>query len=108
MRGSKTGRHILNQKRHGRPDGRGGSPSRGAMEIALRCQNFVALGNQACRERQNIPDGGHRKHCLEGHGIRALVEDNDVAVTGKEGPRRCKIDNLKVGKWIIEELVRAG
>ena len=82
--------------------------SRGAMEIALGCQNFVALGKQACREHRNIPDGGHWKHCLEGHGIGALVEDNNVAVTGKEGLRRCKIANLEVGKWIVEELVRAG
>ena len=108
MRGSKTGRHILIQKRPGRPDGRRGSPSRGAMEIALGCQHVVALGEKACREHQNIPDGGHRKHRLEGHGIGALVEDNDVAVTGKEGPRRCKIAGLEVGKWIVEELVRAG
>jgi hypothetical protein len=78
------------------------------MEIALGCQNFVALGNQACRERRNIPDGGHWRHRLEGHGIGALVEDNNVAVTGKEDPRRCKITNLEVGKWIVEELVRAG
>ena len=76
------------------------------MEVALRCQNFVALGNQAGRERQNIPDGGHWKHCLEGHGIGALVENNDVAVTDKEGPRRCKIADLEVSKWIVEELVQ--
>ena len=41
---------------------------------------------------------------MEGHGIGALVEDNDVAVTDKEGPCRCKIANLEVGKWIVEEL----
>ena len=108
MRGSKTGRHILIQKRPGRPDRRGGSPSRGVMEIALGGQNFVALGEQACRERRNIPDGGHRKHRLEGHGVGALLEDNNVAVMGKEGPRHCKIAGLEVGKWIVEELVRAG
>ena len=107
MRGSKTGCHILIQKRPGRPGGRGGSLSRGAMEVTLRRQSFVALGKQAWRERQNISDGGHRKHRLEGHGIGALVEDNDVAVTDNEGPRRCKIAELEVGKWIIEELIPA-
>ena len=78
------------------------------MEGVLRGQNFVALGEQTFLEHQNISNGGRRKHLLEGNGIGALVEDNDVAVTDKEGPRRCKIANLDVGKWIKEELVRVG
>ena len=72
-----------------------------------RHQNFVALGDQAWRERRNITNGGHRKHCLEGHGIGALVENNTAAVMDKEGPRRCKITDLEVSKWIVEELVRS-
>jgi hypothetical protein len=78
------------------------------MEGALRGQNFVALGEQALRERRNISNGGRRKHLLEGDGIGALLEDKDVAVTDKEGPHRCKIANFDVGKWIKEELVRVG
>ena len=108
MQGSKTSRHITIQKRPGGPDGRGGSPSRGAMEGVLRGQKFLALSEQALRERQNISNGGRLKHLLEGDGIGALVEDNNVAVTDEEGPRRCKIADFDVGKWIKEELIRAG
>ncbi len=108
MQGSKTSRHITIKKRPRGPDGRGGSLSQGAMEGVLRGQNFVALGKQALRERQNISNGGRQKHLLEGDGIGALVEDKDLAVTDEEGPRRCKIADFDVGEWIKEELIRAG
>jgi len=65
------------------------------MEVTLRRQNFVALGKQAWQERQNISDGGHRKHRLEGHGIGALVEDNDVAVTITKARAAAKSPNSR-------------
>ena len=68
----------------------------------------MALGNKARRECQNIPNGGHWKHLLVCHGIGALVKNNNVAVTDKEGPRCHKIAKLEVSEWIIIELVLLG
>ncbi len=42
------------------------------------------------------------------HGIGALVKNNNVAVTDKEGPRCHKIAKLEVSEWIIIELVLLG
>ncbi len=46
-------------------------------------------GNEARGQRRYISDSGQRIQFLKGDGIRALVEDDDVAMMNEEGTHRC-------------------
>ncbi len=45
---------------------------------------------------------------MEGHGVSAIVEDNDVAIVDEEGACRRKITRVNAGEGVIKEFIRAG
>ncbi len=68
----------------------------------------MSRGDEARGQSRDISDGGQRIQFLKGDGIRALVEDNDVAMMNEEGTRRGKIARVNVGEGIVKELVTLG
>jgi hypothetical protein len=78
---------------------------RGAKELALRLEDIMSLGNEARGQSQDISNGGQRIQFLKGDGIKALVEDNDVAMMNEEGTRCGKVAVVNVGEGIVKELV---
>ena len=45
---------------------------------------------------------------MEGHGVRAVVEDDDMAKVDEEGACRRKITRVNAGKGVIKEFILAG
>jgi hypothetical protein len=81
---------------------------RGAKDLALRPEDIMSRGDEARGQSQNISDGGQRIQFLKGSGIRALMEDDNVAMMNEECTRRGKVAGVDVGKGIVKELVALG
>jgi hypothetical protein len=62
---------------------------KGAKDLTLRPEDIMFHGNEARGQRRYISDSGQRIQFLKGDGIRALVEDDDVAMMNEEGTHRC-------------------
>ncbi len=45
---------------------------------------------------------------MEGHGVRAIVEDDDMAIVDEEGACRRKITRDNAGEGVIKEFILAG
>ncbi len=81
---------------------------RGAKNLALRPEDIMSHGDEARGQSQDISNGGQRIQFLKGDGIRALVEDDNVAMMNEEGTRRGKVAGVDVGEGIVKELVALG
>jgi hypothetical protein len=68
----------------------------------------MSHGNEARGQSRDISDGGQRIQFLKGNGIRALVEDDNVAMMNEEGMPHGKVTGVDVGKGIVKELVVLG
>ncbi len=104
----KTGRHIPIEDGSRGSDGGGISSLRGTKDLALRPEDIMSHGNEARGQSQDVSDGGQRIQFLKGDGIRAHVEDNNVAMMNEEGTRRGEVAGVDVGEGIVKELVALG
>jgi hypothetical protein len=81
---------------------------RGAKDLALGPKDIISHGNEARGQSRDIYDGGQRIQFLKRDGIRALVEDNNVAMMNEEGTHRGKVARVDVGEGIVKELLVLG
>ncbi len=81
---------------------------RGVKDLVLRPEDIMSRGDEARGHSQDVSDGGQRIRFLKGDGIRALVEDNNVAMMNEEGMLCGKVTGVDVGKGIVKELVTLG
>ena len=74
----------------------------------LSRQNTMTLGKKARGKRGDVANCRRGVEGLEGHGVRAIVEDDDMAIVDEEGACRRKITRVNAGEGVIKEFILAG
>jgi hypothetical protein len=72
---------------------------------ALGFEEAMFFGNEALKKQGNVGNCSQRIQILEDNGIGTIVEDNGVAVVGKERTGCRKIARLDICERVIEELI---
>ena len=68
----------------------------------------MTLGKKARGKRRDVANCRRWVEGLEGHGVRAIVEDDDMAIVDEEGACRRKITRFNAGEGVIKEFILAG
>ena len=68
----------------------------------------MTLGKKARGKRRDVANCRRWVEGLEGHGVRAIVEDDDMAIVDEEGACRRKITRVNAGEGVIKEFILAG
>jgi len=80
----------------------------GAKKVLLSRQNTMTLGKKARGKQSDVANCCRGVECLEGHGVRKIMEDDNMAIVDEEGTCRRKITRVNAGEGVIKEFIRAG
>ena len=68
---------------------------------------MMTLGKKARGKRRDVANRRRWVDGLEGHGVRAIVEDDDMAIVDEEGACHRKITRFNAGEGVIKEFILA-